>query len=403
MQNASSPAPDRRRRITTSDFDEAHAGLRGLYGEIAFDIRGAFTWTADVADLGPLAIIRGTCTTPFVLDGTPAAHVLHLASTDGVRVLARGDEVEEVPGQVGACISPGTRVSMHAPTAIRTLTVRVDSRFLAAQLEALSGGTVQRPISFALALRTEGGPAAYAVRLLQFMAAEVERGTPFDEPVVVTGVLESIARNLLIGQPHDHAHLLERPAPPSGRTVVRIVEEYLDAHAAGPVPMADLAAHTGASLRAIEAAFLQHRGTTPAAFLRARRLAAARDTLLANAAASLGRIAAAAGFTRIASFEAAYVQAFHEPSAETRARGRALLGAPPPPSSEDDNRLALLSTRELEVCMRVVEGMLNKQIAADLGIAEATVKKHRATAMTKLGTPKIAALIRMLDRHAAAR
>jgi FixJ family two-component response regulator len=48
-------------------------------------------------------------------------------------------------------------------------------------------------------------------------------------------------------------------------------------------------------------------------------------------------------------------------------------------------RFARLSMREREVCDRVVAGLLNKQIADELGIAERTVKAQRAQLMDKLG------------------
>jgi FixJ family two-component response regulator len=61
-------------------------------------------------------------------------------------------------------------------------------------------------------------------------------------------------------------------------------------------------------------------------------------------------------------------------------------------------RLNLLTTREHEVCMFVAAGRLNKQIAAELGIAEKTVKAHRARVMAKLGARSVADLVRIVDR-----
>lgn len=61
-------------------------------------------------------------------------------------------------------------------------------------------------------------------------------------------------------------------------------------------------------------------------------------------------------------------------------------------------RLRLLTTREREVCILVAAGRLNKQIAAELGIAEKTVKAHRARVMAKLGAQSVADLVRVVDR-----
>lgn len=57
-------------------------------------------------------------------------------------------------------------------------------------------------------------------------------------------------------------------------------------------------------------------------------------------------------------------------------------------------RLASLTPREHEVLDHVVIGRLNKQIAADLGITEKTIKVHRARAMEKMGVSTLADLVR---------
>ena len=57
-------------------------------------------------------------------------------------------------------------------------------------------------------------------------------------------------------------------------------------------------------------------------------------------------------------------------------------------------RLAELTPREREVLAGVVEGKLNKQIAAELGTAEKTVKVHRARMMRKMGVGSLAGLVR---------
>lgn len=57
-------------------------------------------------------------------------------------------------------------------------------------------------------------------------------------------------------------------------------------------------------------------------------------------------------------------------------------------------RLASLTPREHQVLDHVVIGRLNKQIAADLGITEKTIKVHRARAMEKMGVSTLAELVR---------
>src|SRR5690606_9894706 len=61
-------------------------------------------------------------------------------------------------------------------------------------------------------------------------------------------------------------------------------------------------------------------------------------------------------------------------------------------------RATSLTEREREVFRQVAAGLLNKQIAANLGISEKTVKVHRARMMRKLAVRSVAQLARMAAR-----
>ena len=61
-------------------------------------------------------------------------------------------------------------------------------------------------------------------------------------------------------------------------------------------------------------------------------------------------------------------------------------------------RFESLTPREREVLPLVVSGMLNKQIAAEIGTSETTVKVHRGQLMRKMGADSLADLVRMAER-----
>jgi RNA polymerase sigma factor (sigma-70 family) len=61
-------------------------------------------------------------------------------------------------------------------------------------------------------------------------------------------------------------------------------------------------------------------------------------------------------------------------------------------------RFDLLTPREQEVISMVVSGMLNKQIADQLGTAENTVKVHRSRAMEKMRAQSLAEVVKMIEK-----
>ncbi|AEI82641.1 two-component response regulator (plasmid) [Cupriavidus necator N-1] len=65
---------------------------------------------------------------------------------------------------------------------------------------------------------------------------------------------------------------------------------------------------------------------------------------------------------------------------------------------ELEHRYATLTAREREVMPLIVRGMLNKQVAADFGIAEVTIKVHRHNIMQKMKARSLPELVRMVEK-----
>jgi FixJ family two-component response regulator len=60
-----------------------------------------------------------------------------------------------------------------------------------------------------------------------------------------------------------------------------------------------------------------------------------------------------------------------------------------------------LTPRERQVCLAIARGLLNKQIAAEVGMAEKTVKVHRSRIMWKLRVDSVPAMVLLLSRIGA--
>jgi FixJ family two-component response regulator len=66
--------------------------------------------------------------------------------------------------------------------------------------------------------------------------------------------------------------------------------------------------------------------------------------------------------------------------------------------SSIETRIASLSERERQVMSMVTAGMLNKQIAAELGLVEITVKLHRRKVMERMRAESLAELVKLCER-----
>lgn len=66
--------------------------------------------------------------------------------------------------------------------------------------------------------------------------------------------------------------------------------------------------------------------------------------------------------------------------------------------AEYHDRFNTLTAREREIFALVATGRLNKQIAAEIGVSEVTVKIHRGNVMRKMGARSLAELVRISDK-----
>ena len=531
--------------IATRELEPAQAAILQALGDVSLRVRGGpgnFQWKASVVPLGPVHMTRSESVAEATVSGVTSRFVVAATQRGRARVSTGKDELYMTAGSGLALLSPTQDSSWSIFGESGSRMIGIDPALMQAQLQALTGEAIRQPVTFALEVRIDSDVGAWVDRLVQLLFQTIDEGfEPLAHPALTTSLTESIAHALLLAQPHDHSHLFARPTPPSSRATVRLAEEYIDAHATQPMQIADLAHVTGESVRALEAAFVAHRGTTPGMHLRKRRLELAREMLLRDPKATAMQAAHAAGFLQKQSFETAYLKAFGEKPSQTFQRGlvmtpRSVAAAGSAPirqsspvvsrelvlvvsadiesrhfmvrtlrqagydvqscdSSEgigtaigstkphcalidmhlpdrDGNelqkevalagqtfpvvflckkddareailamkggaadvlvepfdaaglldsvkrtveqgakaraeqaerdllkaRLGALSTREREVCELAARGMLNKQIAAELGIAEVTVKIHRARGMERLGVQSLAELAVLLAR-----
>lgn len=123
---------------------------------------------------------------------------------------------------------------------------------------------------------------------------------------------------ILESVPHNYSARLHRPVSPAMPRHLKRAIEYMVANISQPMNVADIAQEAGTSVRALQAAFQQFKGTTPLGFLRQMRLEGAHKTLSDAAnTLSIAQVARAWGFTHMGRFSAIYHDAFGQTPSET--------------------------------------------------------------------------------------
>lgn len=342
------------RLIDTTDVDEARLAYRRIYADAVIEpIRGApFGCTFDVVSCGAINVVAaswpggGRIAIPLVCD----RYVLWFSAGGTASGEHGGVGFAVTPGRGGALFSAGRGAVICSGASYQGHTIAIERGALEAHLRALTGHEPRGPIAFDVAVDLEAGPGATVFDVASAFRREVQR--PDASPFLIAVLRDALLTSLLTNTSHTAAALLASPPRPATQDCVRMAEEYIAAHASEPITLADVAAAARVPARSLQAAFLARRGTTPAAFLAVRRREQARAALVAELDGGAGHAQAIAAKRRIAS----------------------------------------LSPRERQVGELVARGLLNKQVAAELGITERTVKEYRGQAMRKLGARSAAEL-----------
>jgi transcriptional regulator GlxA family with amidase domain len=181
---------------------------------------------------------------------------------------------------------------------------------------------LRRPLEFSPVLDWTSGLAASFKRQIDTVMAEFwSPDGVADNPVALAATTDLLVTLLLRATTHSYTDQLDTGASCAVPAYVKRAEEFMRAHGAEPIRMAEIAVAAGCSVRSLNGVFQRFRGTTPLAALHAIRLDRVRDVLLAGAGgASASAVARHHGFTNMARFAAAYRRRFNEAPSETARR-----------------------------------------------------------------------------------
>lgn len=311
--------------VATADVDEARVEVGKLFCPHRLTpSRGAdLRLQLSARKLGELAFIHLDYGAPVRIDpGQLASFYLVQRPLGGRAGIQHGKEEIVSSPTLASVLSPHLPVTMSWGRDNPQSIVYFSRRAVQDHLGRLLGHPVSGPVHFELGMSSTAAPVQAWLRAVAYVQEELERGNPFFlDPRQGAQIEGMLIGQLLAAQPHNYSQALERGAAAVSR-VVRAAVELIDGHYAEALTVPDLAEAVGVSVRSLQEGFRRDLGTSPTAYLRERRLAAARAALLAadRRERTVSDVASSHGFLHLGRFSVEYRRAFGESPSATLTR-----------------------------------------------------------------------------------
>lgn len=313
--------------VRTTDLDHLRSVLATLFQDSTYDIIGDGVRAANCINYCPLqssGILYGNFGAAISASFGEMRFFVH-----GVTLRGTGEQVtngKTTSANVGGLLSPKARLKLKFDSGFETISLKIEADALAAKLGAIIGTPPTTPLCVHVDPDFRNPAAKRLHGLLGFLVGQLssnQRGIPLVELVEME---QALMTSFLVGNRHNHSHLLERRTPFAAPWQVKRAEEYIEANWDQPLTIEVLAAATGASGRSLFHSFRQSRGYSPMIFVRQVRLR--RAWLMLNskeADMSVTDIAYACGFGNLGHFAKYFRTKFGEtPSAVlSRTKGHA--------------------------------------------------------------------------------
>lgn len=241
----------------------------------------------------------------------------------GEALVDAGGRTVMASSRVGTLLSPDDLVTMRWSPDCAKYMVRIDRAAVEQHVAALLGHTLRRPLNFRLAIPREGLGAEWW-RLTELLVGLVECQDPaHPQSLAIEQLEQALLLALIEGQEHSYSDALRDRDRSIAPRHVRLVEQYIEEHAADPISIEQLVAVSGVSGRALFDGFKRFRNTSPMAHLRTCRMRRVREALLQPTPdTTVSRLAQDWGFFELGRFAGQYRKLYGEMPSETLRRAR---------------------------------------------------------------------------------
>ncbi|WP_182901659.1 AraC family transcriptional regulator [Microbispora sp. H10830] len=314
-------------RLYTHDVDEARTrvgndlgdhGLRPVDSETRFDAR-LNGMTFDGVGLYSLGYGTEVLITPQPLD----SYLLVEIPLTGRAEVSHGRERIVSTPELASVLSLTRPMSMRWAPGHESLIVRFDRAVLEAHLGKLMGRTPRSPLTFSLGMDLTRPPARSWLSVVELLRREAETGgAMLEQPVALRQLEGLLMTQLLLAQPSNYSEALSGGQPRVAPTAVERAVDVIEARAAEPLTVEEIAEAVGVGARALQEGFRRQLETTPMSYLREVRLERVRAELTVHdpGATTVTDVAYRWGFVHLGRFALAYRRRFGESPSETLRR-----------------------------------------------------------------------------------
>lgn len=234
-------------------------------------------------------------------------YLLQIPLEGGAEITNGATRYVSTPAQA-AVLNPHLPTRMVWEAGARQVLVQIDRRAMQGHLAAELGGPSDRPLTFQGPLDLTTGPGAALRRLVLWLVAESDAGSPpIGAGLMARQIEHAVLSGLIEAAAHDHLGALARHKAAPRPRHLRLAESYIEANLDQPLTLRDVAEAAGISPRGLQLVFRQHRDTTPLGFWRDVRLARAHDDLrAASPGTTVTEVALRWGFTHFGRFSELY-------------------------------------------------------------------------------------------------
>jgi AraC-like DNA-binding protein len=215
----------------------------------------------------------------------------------------------------------GVRQRIVCEAGHERLTLRLDQQALRQKLSALLGLKPRGELTFDAAIGVDQPYAQGLLRLIQFLSQLLDSTASVLPAAVWRELEQAVQVAFLYASRHSSSHLLEGQESLPGSSLVRQLENFIEANWRDAITIERLTTEAGVSSRAIFRAFERSRGYSPMAFAKAVRLKRAREILMSgDPAVTVLATAFNCNFASPGHFAREYRETFGELPSETLAR-----------------------------------------------------------------------------------